>query len=323
MFGRITACGLAALACGAAGFAQKVEGPTFEVASIKPAAPMQPGIMRMGRGGGPGTQDPGQMTFSNLSLRDLLAGAFNVKRYQISGPDWMDNTRFDIIAKVPAGATKDETNVMMQNLLKERFGLTLHHETKPMPMYALVVAKGGPKLKETDESANTQPPAPNPAGPDGAPPPPPLLTIGKDGMPQMPAGFRPPGGGMMMMMMMPGRMRMMGNGVTIANLIDNLGRLIDRPIVDQTSLTSKYDITLDFEPDPALMRGMPAPPPGGMMGPPPGAGGGEGAVRTPEGGEAAALPVALQEQLGLKLEAKKGPVDLLVVDHLEKSPTEN
>ena len=319
MFGRIAGCGLLILAASAAGFAQKTEGPTFEVASIKAAAPMQGGFIQMGRGGGPGTPDPGQVRMKNMSLKDLIVDAYGVKRYQVSGPDWLDSERFDIQAKVPAGATKEDVNVMWQNLLKERFGLALHRETKEMPMYALVVAKNGPKLKESVVDPNA-PPAPMPVMEGG--PPPPRPTMGKDGMPQMPVSMRRPGS--FMMMMMNGHMRLMGTGTTITDLTENLNRQLDRPVSDQTGLTKKYDITLDFSPE-GMMRGMPGPPPGAMMAPPPGGagGGGDGVVRAPEGGEVPTLPVALQEQLGLKLEAKKGPVELLVIDHIEKTATEN
>ncbi len=331
MFRRIPVCGLAVLACCAAAWAQKAEGPTFVVASIKPAAPMEPGRMMMGMRGGPGTTSPGQINITNMNVRDLMADAFDVKSYQITGPDYIDSQRFDIIAKIPAGATKDDARVMMQNLLKERFGLTLHHETKDMSMYALVVAKGGSKLKESDaqpaEAPGQQPGAGGPDGPPPGPPPPP--KIGKDGMPELPAAMRRPGN--MMMMMMPGRMRMQGTAVPISRLVDLLARQYDRPVTDQTGLTKTYDITLDFAPEGMGGRGMPMPPPGMGPGARVGDGGGGGAigggdagpVRMPEGGEAATLANALQEQLGLKLEPKKGPVDMLVIDHVEKTPTEN
>lgn len=318
---RISGYGLVLLAFSGTAFAQKTDGPSFEVASIKPAegpimlagGGMQ---MRDGRGGGPGTTDPGRITTNNRSLRDLIATAYNVKRYQISGPDWLDSQRFDIVAKVPDGASKEQVPAMWQNLLKERFGLKVHHNIKEMPMYALVVAKDGPKLKESaDQSAAQTPP---PGFPDAAPPPPPgPPKMGKDGMPVLPRSMARPGA--LMMMMVPGRMRMMGTGVTMASLVDNLVRMEDRPVVDQTGLTKKYDVTLDFSPDGiGSMRGMPLPPLGMEKAPPVG-----GEMKAPENVESAPLSVALQQQLGLKLESKRGPVDLLVIDHVEKTPTEN
>ena len=326
----ISGRGLMVLACCAAAFAQKTEGPSFEVASIKPAEgpTMTAGgqmMMRIGRGGGPGSTDPGRITMNNQSLRDLIATAYSVKRYQVSGPDWLDSTRFDIVAKVPEGTTKEQVPGMWQNLLKERFGLAMHRETKDMPMYALTIAKNGPKLKESEDQSDA-PQMPPPGGPNAGPPPPPgPPKMGKDGMPEFPKGMGRPGA--LMMMMMPGRMRLMGTGVTVGNLVDNIARMEDRPVVDQTGLTKKYDITLDFSPEGmSAMRGLPGPPPGAMMASPPaGAGGGGpgGEMRAPESTEAVPLPAAMQAQLGLKLDSKKGPVELIVVDHVEKTPTEN
>ena len=121
----------------------------FVAASIKPAAPMENGRMMIGMRGGPETPSPAQMTFTNVSLADILQRAYDVKSYQVSGPDWMSLARFDMAAKVPAGATKAQSNVMLQNLLADRFKLVLHHSTKEATIYVLLVAKGGPKLKES------------------------------------------------------------------------------------------------------------------------------------------------------------------------------
>src|SRR5579863_3874344 len=113
-------CAAAALTFGA--WAQSAdEQLTFEVASVKPAAPMPPGKMMVRTQGGPGTPDPGHLNYTNVSLKNLIVNAFGVKSYQISGPDWLDSERFDMVAKVPQGATKDQVKFMMQNLLKERF----------------------------------------------------------------------------------------------------------------------------------------------------------------------------------------------------------
>ncbi|MGO9261827.1 MAG: TIGR03435 family protein [Bryobacteraceae bacterium] len=327
MFRAIPGCGLIVLASCAA-FAQGAGGPSFEVASIKPAATMVPGRMMIGMNGGPGTHDPGQITVTNMAVRDLMTAAFDVKSYQISGPAWMDSQRFDIVAKVPAGATKDDVKVMWQNLLKERFGLTLHHETKEMAMYALVAGKNGPKLKESvDDPPPTDGQASSAGGPAPPPPPPPgdgpagegrrmNITMGKDGMPQLPPGMRRQG---VIMVMMNGRMRMIGTKTPISRLVETLARQYDRPVTDMTGLTKNYDFTLDFAPENGgIMKGMPMPPPGAG-----GEGGAMHAPETPGGEEVATLAVALQEQLGLKLEPKKGPVDLLVIDRLEKTPTEN
>src|SRR5947209_8710373 len=169
---------------------------SFEVASIKPAPPpSDPHKFMVGMRGGPGTPDPGQITYSNVTIRNVLMNAYDVKEFQISGPAWLNNERYDITAKVPPGTTKEQFKLMLQNLLAERFKVTLHHETKDLPMFALVVAKGGSKLKESAPL----PPPPTDGGPGEAPNSygaAPKTTFNKDGMPQLPAGTR---GGTMMM----------------------------------------------------------------------------------------------------------------------------
>jgi uncharacterized protein (TIGR03435 family) len=299
--------------------------PAFEVATIKPAAPPETSMgrgggmimgLRMGSRGGPGTSDPGQIAYSGMSMKILLVNAYGVKNYQVSGPSWMDMERFDIVAKVPKGASKDDVKLMMQNLLAERFKLTLHREKKDLPMYALVVGKNGPKLKESppddpnakvDEAAARQK---EKQAMDNA-----MRTTVRDGGMPLP----PPGGGPgTRMMMMPGRMRMMATKQTMAQFAESLGNQMDRPVVDQTGLTKNYDFTLEFAPEGMVGRGMPGMPP-----PPPPSSGDGGVSAEPESQAAPSLFTALQEQLGLKLEQKKGAVDLLVVDRLEKTPTEN
>jgi uncharacterized protein (TIGR03435 family) len=306
MLQRVIAC-LLFCSCSAA-FAQ-----SFEAASIKPAAPMPPGRMMIGARGGPETPEPGQMSFINVSLSDLIQNAYDVKNYQISGPGWLESVRFDIEAKVPAGTTKAQSKAMLQNLLAERFKLVLHHSTKEGSIYALMVAKNGPKLKESVDDPNAAPVADRANTPV-------RVTMGKDGMPQLPPGAGRRGG--MMMMAPGGRMRMMVNGATIAKFIDMLGTQLDRPVVDLTGLTGKYDITLDFAPDQAAMQAKMA---AMGVGPPPGmtpdGGGGAGAM--PDAGPAATIFSALPDQLGLRLDARKGPIDLLVIDSVQKTPTEN
>jgi uncharacterized protein (TIGR03435 family) len=257
---------------------------SFEVASIKPAAPMQDGRIMIGAHGGPGTDDPGQMTFNNISIGDLVQSAYDVKGYQVTGPDWLQTARFDVNAKVPAGTTKEDSRIMLQHLLADRFKLVLHRSSKEASIYALVVAKGGPKLK-----ASTLP------------------EVAPGGPPR----------GMKMMVAPNAKMRIVAEGATISKLIDALGLQVDRPIVDMTGLTGKYDITLEFAPDQATLQakmaamGVPPPPPGGVS------------PTMPDDGPMASLFTALPEQLGLRLEARKGPVELLVIDSVEKTPTDN
>lgn len=294
---------------------------TFEVASVKPATPPVPNgrgmIMFRGPSGGPGTKDPGRINYPFMSLKSLLTTAYDVKNYQIDGPAWLDTERFDVTATMPPDTTKEQLKIMLQNLLAERFGLKLHHDTKELPMYSLVVGKNGPKMKE---SVETPPPA---EGAEATPAPPPLLPsqpkIGPDGFPilPMPAGGR----GGLMQMMMPGRARMMGIKQTMQDLAQRLSQQLNRPVIDATGLTAKYDFTLTYAPE--GMSGM-APVRIGAPPPPPGGGAGPG----PEMPETDAPPPpnlfsAIQSDLGLRLEAKKGPVDMIVIDHVEKTPIEN
>jgi hypothetical protein len=176
MLRAIMGAGLVVFACCAA-LAQ-----TFEVASVKPAAPITGNRIMVMMRGGPGTPDPGQITYTNVSLQNVLINAYGVKGFQISGPGWLDSERYDIVAKVPRGATKEQFMGMLQNLLAERFKLTLHREKKDLPMYALVVGKNGPKLKESVDG-----PAPKEGGPvDGPATTMGRVTMGKDGFPAMP-----------------------------------------------------------------------------------------------------------------------------------------
>jgi uncharacterized protein (TIGR03435 family) len=248
-------------------------GQSFEVASIKPAEPPADGRMfiRM-------RDDDGRLDYVNVSLRDVIRNAYKLRDHQISGPDWLGSERYNIQAKFPAGATKADVPVMLQALLTERFKLTYHKDSKAMPVYALVPAKGGPKLKPAEATEN------------------------------MPMGRA-------QMMMGTKGVHLIGK-MTVAQLADRLSSFSDRTVLDKTDLKGTYDIDLEFIPD-ALPGGMPM-----RMGPPPG-GGGDDAVQHREDSDAASLFTAIQEKLGLKLDPQKAPVDVYVIDHAEKVPTEN
>jgi uncharacterized protein (TIGR03435 family) len=275
---------------------------TFEVASIKPAAPQAMGRIQGSGRGGPGTSDPGRIWFTDMSLRVLIMRAYDVQSFQVSGPSWLDSQRFDVIAKVPDGATKGDARIMLQNLLADRFKLKLHKGSKVALIYELMVAKGGIKIKEAAQTAVA------PAEGQGGPPPGPPLK-GKDGF------LRTPHGQLGIQAMVNGRMRMQGDAVTMARLTDILGMALGRPVVDKTGLTRAYDVMLDFS---AERMGL------GPKGPGPGEGGGDPAEVSRDSNDSGpGILAALQEQLGLKLESRKGPVDLLVIDSVEKMPARN
>jgi hypothetical protein len=137
--------GLLVLASGAA-IAQNVPARAFEASSVKPAAPDAKGS---GTRGGPGTADPGQATFTGVTLSTVVMTAWDVKPYQIQGPNWLDTEKYDIVAKVPAGTSKEQFRLMLQNLLTERFRMALHHESKQFQGFELTIGKNGSKLKTT------------------------------------------------------------------------------------------------------------------------------------------------------------------------------
>jgi len=277
---------------------------SFEVASLKPAAnPGTDGRIMRRLTGGPGTPDPGAFTYSNVTLKILVTMAYNLKDYQVEGPDWIDSVGFDLIAKMPPGTTKEQAALMMQTLLAERFKLEFHRETKQMPVFALVVGKGGSKMKEVEV----------PAMPPAAPP---------DGRASLQA--RATNGPGIRMMMSPSGTRMTGQ-MTMAQLCNALTRQLERPVLDQTELPAPYDVDITFMPDDmdhvnAKMAQMAA---GAGMGP--GGPGGPGVEGPPRGAMEPTLTLAqaLQEKLGLKLEARKSAAEILIIDRAEKAPVEN
>jgi uncharacterized protein (TIGR03435 family) len=140
---RVNVCaGLALLTAGTVFGQTPAAPPAFEVASVKPAPPPTPGMIKVQMGG-----DPGMIDYKNVSLKTVIAWAYQMKEFQVSGPDWIETARFDILAKVPPNAPKEQIPPMLQNLLAERFKLTVHREQKVMPVYAMVVGKGGLKVK--------------------------------------------------------------------------------------------------------------------------------------------------------------------------------
>jgi uncharacterized protein (TIGR03435 family) len=222
---------------------------TFEVASIRPHAGevTQVAVFISGP----------QVRIVAYGLTGLIMDAFHRQRYQISGlQGWMDSDRYDIVANAPTEDAPTSANVetMVRALLVERFGLKFHLEKRESPVYALVVGKSGPKLKEstadhlsvTVRSARSN-----------------QLTVAK---------------------------------ATMDLLAIQLSSSVDRPVFDKTGLRGFYDVTLDWTSD---YGGPPAADPNGVD-----------------------IFTALQEQLGLKLEPQKAPIEMLVIDHAQR-PSEN
>ena len=308
---RVVLSGLAVFACAA--FGQTAENLTFEVASVRPATPLpQPALgrseflFRVMRRGGPGTSDPGQITWSNSNLKGLLALAYDVKAYQISGPAWFDTERYDIVAKVPAGATMEEVNMMLRNLLADRFGVVVHHDSKEFQVEELTVAKGGPKFKETTLDPNfagaLDPNGRLPAGPP---------KLDKNGFPDLPgpsAIITPTG---------PTSAHWAAKAQPMSGVAAFLGNQLNQTVIDNTGLTGRYDIQLEFTPELRDLNGTPLPPPPRAVGP----GLAASADNTSEPGTN--LAAAIHQQLGLRLVSGKAKLDVIVVDKAEKVPTEN
>jgi len=222
-----------------------------------------------------------RFTATSVTLQGLIREAYEVEDNQISGaPPWLYSERYDIEAKADKSVADEllklsfdqrviEYRRMLQTLLADRLKLTLHSETKELPVYALVIAKNGPKLKDVK---------PGDADPSG-------MTFGR-GL------FK-------------------GQGVRIAFLVRMLSQQqLGRPVLDKTGLTGKYDFTLQWTPEEnraPMFKGT--------------RDGGQGPDSPPDS-SGPSIFTAIQEQLGLKLEAQKGPAEVLVIDHVER-PSEN
>ena len=302
--------------------------PQFEVASIKPAPPIDrmkimSGQMHIGM-----TIDAGRVNIGNLGLADLIRIAYRLKPYQLSGPDWMTSQRFDVLAKIPEGVSKDLVPEMLQALLVERFKMTFHRDTKEQPVYALVVGKNGPKLKEAAPDTDA-PAADGPAqvggragmifgtGPN-------QVRVNQNGDGRGATVTGGPMGQMKMVMGEGGAMRMEFGKMTMPMLAEMLTRFTDKPVLDMTELKGNYQVALELSMEEmrnvARASAMSA---GIMLG---GPGPGGDTPRTPA--DAASTPSGSSifgavEKLGLKLDSRKMPVETIVIDHLEKTPTEN
>jgi uncharacterized protein (TIGR03435 family) len=235
---------------------------TFEVATIKPTPADWTGgrFIRM--------QSAHQFIARNHSLKTLIMAAYNLSPKAISGvPEWSDAEHYDIVAKTPGDLRPDldQQMAMLRALLTDRFRLAFHREQKEMPIYALTVAKGGPKLKES-----TVPSEPAPEGPPAL-----AFVISPQGV------------------SLPARSATMGE---LASVMQRAA--LDRPVIDQTGLSARYDFDLEWLPDETQFGGL-------------------GLKPNPENPKPD-LFAAVQQQLGLRLEGTRAPVETLVVDHSEK-----
>jgi uncharacterized protein (TIGR03435 family) len=296
--------------------------PAFEVASIRSAAQITPEMIQAGKLHVGMKVDAARVDIGYLSLRDLIPLAFDVKPFQVTGPDWMVQQRFDIVATLPEGATKEQVPAMLRALLEERFKLKAHRENREQNVYALEVGKNGAKLKEAPAEADQ--PAPEAKGDL-------VVGAGDQQVRIRQSGGGQPGGGQNMTIsggrngttrvsMANGQMHMEMERVTMAEFAQMLTPMLDRPVVDRTELRGAFQIALDVSMQDMMQAARAAGtlPAGAAL--PPGAGGPAGlAASDPAGG---AIFSSVQ-QLGLRLEKRKAPVETVVVDSVEKNPTEN
>jgi uncharacterized protein (TIGR03435 family) len=309
--------------------------PAFEVATIKPAVPIDPAkLIAALQAGGKlpigATFDAHRAEYLNLDLKTLVCYAYGVKPYQISGPDWMSATHFDILGKLPEGSVKGDASKMLQSLLEERFKLTFHRASAEHAVLALVAAgKNGLKLKTSaatpvpiDEDAPLKPGEVKTEGPDG-----PIRTSidFKTGSSVVDMGLK----GKMAYRVDPATqsihidfsmMTMDGLADMLTQLFTQIGGATGgRQVVDMTGVRGNYDATIEISILDILAMAKNAGVDFGVN-LPNGAGAGSGGAADPGGGSSMMDAV---KSMGLKLESRKAPVDQFVVDQLEKTPTEN
>ena len=235
---------------------QAADPPAFDVASVKPSKAPDAVMFFSG-----GTMDAasgrlrvpsvtGNVNLTNWTLSSCIAAAWDLGPGEMSGPAWLGSERYDIAAKTSPQTTQADLRLMLQSLLAERFKLATHRELKEMPVYALLAAKSGPKLRASSGDQHS------------------------------PVLFAPPA-------------RLIGQGSTMRGLALALSRPAGRRVVDETGITGAFDFSLTYsQMDTAADNGP-------------------------------SIFTALQEQLGLRLEPRKSQVEILIIDHAERAPTEN
>ena len=258
-------------------FAQpQTQRPSFEVASIKPLDPEFENSWFI-----PMEASGDTVRFKSITFVDLVRAAYRLRDFQVQGPEWIHDARYEITAKVGSG-TLDQIPEMLQALLAERFKLELRRETKEHSVYALVVDSGGPKLKVADASKTAELP----------------MGLGVNGKP------RP----VMQYSMSASGIQLTAPAATFATVTEFLSRMMERPVVDMTGLTGQYDLTLPFMPE--VFRG-----------------GSAASAKQDSGGPMFTEPgqtlFEAVKALGLKLEARKAPLDMLTIVRAERVPTEN
>jgi uncharacterized protein (TIGR03435 family) len=272
--------------------AQAPKDLKFEVASVRPSKPSTDRVdigLHL---------DGAQVRIVSLPMRDYIARAYRLKLYQVTGLEWLSSEKFDVSAKLPDGSTSDQIPEMLQALLAERFQLKMHRDTKELPVYALIVGKPPLKLQESAPDATASVPRKGDVN---------VAISGAEAGVSVDLGN--------------------GSSYTFANskfevkkftmdmLARQLERYADRPIVDMTELKGNYDLAVTVTPEDAQTMLIHAAVNAGIVLPPQ-------VLQAAENGSITSLADGLQ-QLGLKMDARKAPLDILVVDSALKTPTQN
>jgi uncharacterized protein (TIGR03435 family) len=244
-----------------------------------------------------------QVRFVGLPLKEYLVNAFRVKPQQIVGPDWLGqgDQRFDLAATIPAGGSAEQLPEMLQALLADRFQMKMHRESREFPVYALGVAKGGPKLQTSKR------PEPAAAAAGERPPPVEVVATGTNSGTSIDLG----GGSSVAF----GNNQLVVRKMTMATFAELLTRFVDRVVVDQTGLAGEYDVVIDVAPGDyqglmirsAVNAGVALPPQ---------------ALRMLDNANTDPLSGPLRN-VGLTLESRRAPLDVIVVDSIARTPTEN
>jgi uncharacterized protein (TIGR03435 family) len=285
--------------------AQQPPRQVFEVASIK-EAPSSPGENLQAGQFHVGIQiDGSRADYGFMSLADLIPYAYRVKPYQVSGPGWLNDTRWNVLARIPEGQSPARAPEMMQALLAERFRLATHRENREQTVYALLVARGGSQLKEATATGDED------EAPTGA------FSMKNDAK-----GITISGGAAGTMRLTPGPgsgMQMQLAKISMAGFADVLTQFMDRPVVDATDLKGRYQVALDVPME--AMAGMTFVQKVTAFAGLSGFGARDGAA--PDSGAVSAAVVQAVKRLGLELQPRRAPVDTLVVDRVDRTPTAN
>ncbi len=284
----------------------------FDAASVKPAGPFTGGRGGgMGFGGGPGSNDPTRASGMRVALATLIDQAWGLQVDELTGPAWMSdaiNNGFAVNATMPDGTTKEQYCGMLRNLLVSRFHLTFRHETQSRPGYELTVLPGGPKFKKYDP----RDPGPEADASAGG-------RVDKNGFLLMPPD-RP---SVLSMSMSPTGLQKTSFRNDFSLFVRSLWADISHSegrsgagaplarVTDKTGLTGVYDIRLEFAGTPFNVPGQARDT-------------GAGPAAAPDPGEGPNIFTAVQQQLGLKLtKVKDVPVNVLIIDHVGQTPTDN